>query len=140
VTGATLSFGFALPEAPRVHYEEIDPYTTVDLPVTPSYPYEETERFRSTLIEFETRAQQAWPWETETRRLFRLHWDHLNASEFATLLAFLEARRGGLEQIRWTPPDDASPIYMSVVGRVEHERNAPGVYTVRAEMQELAAA
>lgn len=140
VTGSSCSFGFALPEAPRFHYEEIDPATTIDLPVTPSYAYEEGERFRSTLIEFETRAAQAWPWETETRRLFRLHWDHLSAAEFTTLRAFIEARRGPLEQIRWTPPDDVSPIYMHVVGRVEHERLAPGVYNFRAEMQELAAA
>lgn len=140
VTGSTFTFGFALPEAPRVHYEESDSSTLIDLPVTPSYPYEEVERFRSSLVEFETRATQAWPWETETRRLFRLHWDALNASEFATLRNFFEARRGPLQQIRWTPPDAGSPIYAAVVGTVEWEKKAPGVYDVRAELQELSAA
>jgi hypothetical protein len=89
----------------------------VDLPIQPDWAIPEDAVRDSGEIKGETGYSRSWPQFSIGRRIWRLGWNVLRPSQFATLDAFFRANR----TFRWVPPGDAGNAALGLLERPAYQ-------------------
>ena len=107
------------------------------LPYVPEVTVATTERFRSHAFLAEAPYSIRRPLATRGRNAWTLRWV-LTAAEFATLYAFLTARRGGAGSFSWLPRGEVTLRTACLLGdAVSYQKLAPNAWEVTANVEEV---
>lgn len=106
------------------------------LPIEPSFALPEQRQFATRRWEMDTMHVVAHAMFGSPRTAWDLTWENLSAADYATLIAFLEAR--GATAWKWRPlHESADQAFVRIGGIVADDQLAPAVYTVRCKALQL---
>jgi hypothetical protein len=105
------------------------------LTVMPSWTQETTDGWAVSEFMSDSGDTVRFPRQTVRRRLWSFHWDALDSTEYAALLALESASYGRFGRISWTDPETAVAVYIRFTSPVEYARVGPDTWTASATVE-----
>lgn len=109
------------------------------LTVMPSWTQETTDGWAVNEFVSDSGDLIRHPRQTVRRRLWAFHWDALDATEYATLLALEAASYGRFGRISWTDPETAVAVYVRLTSTVTYRKIGPDTWAASATVEEVLA-